>query len=384
MIFFFLSPLTPSILIYLDKKRQTQLTSNEAKFHAETDIEKKLQLFKFREILIDDQHNVQKLLVMSWKVDNVLENTPQLLIQFLIVLMSASMIALPDTTGIQAVFDTHSSGSSSLSLTFYYFSILLSLRSICLGLFSSALLKKDYNMPDAGKVLNILNYFCGTLVRIMAIILFFAPTLGILNMMLPFSIEQKFSSIRSRGSDKPSPYGENITDVIGAENINAMADKAWYTGMTLWSAITLFPVLLFLHLFFMISARGYLWRLFKAKDTAAAVAAFYHHTLHALSCILVPDIRRDWDERWGETRVDKRDFYMDQYRSARQEYGRLVWLYTIENILLSLPSLYTFSRHIHRHTLVTPLDAEMDVVNSSYVLIFFFPGFKARFRSNFF
>ena len=323
-------------------------------------MEKKLQLFKIREIIIQDQHKVQKFLLMSWKIDNVLENTPQLLLQFLIVLMSASMIALPDTTGIQAVFDTHSSGDS-LSLTFYYFSILLSLRSICLGLFDSAWLMKQYNMPDAGKVLNILNFFCGTLVRILAIILFFAPTLGILDIMLPFSIDKMIS------------YGDKITESIGEENLIAMSDKTWYTGMTLKTAIILFPVLVLLHILFMITVKGFLWKFIKAHDAEAA-AVFYQHSLHAMSCILVPDIWRDWDEKWKGNMTDKRDFYMDQYRMARQEYGRLVWLYTLENLFLCLPSLFTFSRHIYRHTLVTPLDAEMSVVIASYVLIIFFPG----------
>ena len=263
LIFLFLCPLTPSILIYLNKKRKSQLSSNEARFHAETDMEKKLQLFKIREIIIHDQRSLQKLLLMSWKVDNVLENTPQLLLQFLIVLMSASMIALPDTTGIQAVFDTHSS-SSSLSLTFYYFSILLSLRSICLGLFDSAWLKKEYNMPDLGKVLNILNFFCGTLVRICAIVLYFAPTLGILDVMLPFSIDQMMT------------YGDDITANIGKENLDSMANKTWYTGMTLRTAIILFPILVLLHILFMITVRGFLKAFIKAHDSRAA-AVFYQH-----------------------------------------------------------------------------------------------------------
>ena len=66
--------------------------------------------------------------------------------------------------------------------------------------------------------------------------------------------------------------------------------------------------------------------------------------------------------------------YRDQYRMARKEYGRLVWLYTLENLLLCLPSLFTFSRHIYPHSLVTPLDAEKGVSIASYVLIIFFPG----------
>ena len=51
-------------------------------------------------------------------------------------------------------------------------------------------------------------------------------------------------------------------------------------------------------------------------------------------------------------------------------------LYTAENLLLSVPSLFTFSRHILRHTIVPPLDIEMSVIIMSYVLIFFIPGYK--------
>ena len=51
-------------------------------------------------------------------------------------------------------------------------------------------------------------------------------------------------------------------------------------------------------------------------------------------------------------------------------------LYTAENLLLSVPSLFTFSRHILRHTIVPPLDIEMSVIVMSYVLIFLIPGYK--------
>ena len=305
---------------------------------------------------------MQRLLIMSWKVDNVLENTPQLLIQFLIVLMSASMIALPQTTGIQAVFDTHSSGGS-LSLTFYYFSIILSLRSICFGLYECALLKKEYNMPDVGKVLNIMLFFCGTLVRILAIVLYFAPVLGILDIMMPYSLDQMIS------------YGETIKEDIGLKNLISMADSSWYTGITLKTSFILFFVLFAMHILFILIVRGFLWTFIKELNVNAAVV-LYQQTLHSLGCLLVPDIWRDWDEEWrkGSRGGEERNLYREQYTEARREYGRLVWLYTLENILLSAPSLFTFCRHIHRHALVTPLEAEMGVVIASYVLIIFFPG----------
>ena len=56
-------------------------------------------------------------------------------------------------------------------------------------------------------------------------------------------------------------------------------------------------------------------------------------------------------------------------------------LYTAENLLLSVPSLFTFSRHILRHTIVPPLDIEMSVIIMSYVLIFFIPGLQTISRS---
>ena len=109
MIFFLLSPLTPTILLYINKKREVQLQKNAATMkaiedHAQT--EQRIQLYKVREILIKDKKKIEAFLGMSYKIETVLESTPQVLIQFIVVLMSASILKLPQITGIEAVFNT--------------------------------------------------------------------------------------------------------------------------------------------------------------------------------------------------------------------------------------------------------------------------------------
>ena len=110
----------------------------------------------------------------------------------MIILMSASYIKLPEITGVEGVFDNHKTGTG-LSETYFYVSVVLSLKSICFGLIGTYLLQKEYSVGDMGKILKFLSYFLGSFVRILAVVLYFAPFLGILNIMLPYSLEHELN-----------------------------------------------------------------------------------------------------------------------------------------------------------------------------------------------
>ena len=94
--------------------------------------------------------------------------------------------------------------------------------------------------------------------------------------------------------------------------------------------------------------------------------------LHSLSSLLVPEIYRDWDSeaRFGQ------NYYGGEWRRVKREYKYLIIIYSLENILLSLPLLYTCSRLMYRHTLVTPLDMELSSLTWAYITIFLTPGRK--------
>ena len=126
---------------------------------------------------------LENIIANSYLLDIGLENTPQVLIQFLVVLVAASPAPrFPWLAGVEAVFDTHDSASLASSLLFY-FSIAWSLKSIHMGIFSTLLYRKDYSVGDYGKVLVLANILLGASARILAIVLAFVPFLGLFNHM---------------------------------------------------------------------------------------------------------------------------------------------------------------------------------------------------------
>ena len=92
--------------------------------------------------------------------------------------------------------------------------------------------------------------------------------------------------------------------------------------------------------------------------------------LRILSSVLVPEVLTDWDERADHGR----NYYSAQWRRVRREYAVLTVIYSLENIILSLPLLYTSARILIRHSVLAPLDIEAPVISSAYFLLAFIPG----------
>ena len=92
--------------------------------------------------------------------------------------------------------------------------------------------------------------------------------------------------------------------------------------------------------------------------------------LRILSSLLVPEVLTDWDQRADHGR----DYYSRQWRRVRREYAGLTIIYSLENIIISLPLLYTSARILHRNSLLVPLDIEAPVISSAYFFLAFIPG----------
>ena len=80
--------------------------------------------------------------------------------------------------------------------------------------------------------------------------------------------------------------------------------------------------------------------------------------------MLVPEIWTDWDDevhKRSYNQVEKRRYYTSEWGRVRREFKYLSIIYSLENILLSLPLLYTCGRLMYRHTILTPLHIEIPV-----------------------
>ena len=246
-LFLCLAPVAPAVLIYINKRRERKLIENTKKLAQldETKIAQRLGLFQERQDLLTDQDELEVLLTVTYQLETVLENSPQLLVQLLILLMNSTLLPLPSVTGIQAVFDGHISGNF-LSSAVFYVSISLSLQSICTGHLTSYIVKKKNHLPDLGKLLTFLLFFLGCTARILAIVFFFTPALGLFNMMLPFSLDDMMS------------YSPQVQDQLGRETLAEMADMSWYFLLSFSpsSCLFVFSFTLLIHLVVMAALRG--------------------------------------------------------------------------------------------------------------------------------
>ena len=246
-LFLCLAPVAPAVLIYINKSRERKLIQNQKKLAAldERNIAERLSLFQERQELLADQDELEGLLAVTYQLETVLESSPQLLVQLLILLMSSTLLPLPAVTGVQAVFDGHISGNF-LSSAVFYISISLSLQSICTGHLTTYIIKKKYHLPDLGKVLTFLLFFLGCTARILAIVFFFTPALGLFNMMLPFSLDNRMS------------YSPALQEELGRETLAEMADMSWYLLLSgrPSSCLFVFSFSLLLHLVVMLTLRG--------------------------------------------------------------------------------------------------------------------------------
>ena len=250
-------------------------------------------------------------------------------------------------------------------------------------------MQKEWSIGDLGKVLKLLSYFIGSFARILACILYFAPFLGILNILLPYSIDKKIS------------YNQHV---FNSSLIEEMSELTWYTGTDLRTAFLLFLSFPILHLIGIFLSRGNLSMFVNIQmikcsgfcSHCVGVFKIYRQIIHGLACLLAPELWQerikfwiqkylneqylcqDWDDRWESVKSRRLEkyFYQSQWSRARAEFRLLVMFYCVENIILSLPTIFTCSRLMQRHTIITPLPIELPIIITSYFIPFCLPGIQ--------
>ena len=91
-----------------------------------------LASFKVREVQCREKERLRRILVLSQRLDNVLEHTPQSLIKILFVLVSLSSTAVPAVRGVEAVWNSLAPDASWFDYVSFRLSPILS----AVGLFT--------------------------------------------------------------------------------------------------------------------------------------------------------------------------------------------------------------------------------------------------------
>ena len=316
-------PIAPTLLLFLNARLGRAVRVTDKKFKKATKEKISIQTSKLlleahieRRETMKKQHDLEKILVKSYLMDICLENTPQILVQFLIVLMAASTQRFDWLSGTEAVFDYHDS-SSTISTWLFYFSIAWSLRSIHSGLFSTFLYKKDYSVGDLGKVLMFIVILIGSFLRIFAIILAFTPFLGLFDMMVFHQQDSKLE------------YSPNVWEMYKT-TLTPSRNYTWYTGTSfptfLW-VLALSPII------HVVGVNCLRLLHIKGLRERFSLRLLINLSINSFTTLIIPTVYRDWDEH----SASQPEVYQQQWLSAKKEYVSMVMLHLVENLLLLSP-----------------------------------------------
>ena len=343
------SPVAPALLLFLNSRLSRKLRLKEKEFlraasNPINNINSEILLHCHAEqrSLWKQKNFLEEVIGSSYQLDIALENTPQVLIQVLIVLLATATIKFPWVSGVEAVFDTHD-GTSSLSTVLFYLSIFWSLRSIHSGIFSTFLFKKDYSVGDLGKVLMFLTILLGATARIFAIVLAFTPFLGLFDIMLPHHLDSRFQF----SSEVWSKYQGTL---------ELSRDYTWYTGIQFRTFLVLMITFPIIHVLIVNSFKVCYLDKFRGK---ISLRSLYNLTIHSFSSMIIPIVYRDWDDIPGRGCTD---VFLGNWRTVRNEYLGMVCIHYIENLILCLPVCLTSARNLQRLFSIPVSAAEYHVV----------------------
>ena len=194
-----------------------------------------LASFKVREVQCREKERLRRILVLSQRLDNVLEHTPQSLIKILFVLVSLSSTAVPAVRGVEAVWNSLAPDASWFDYVSFRLSTILSAIGLFTGLYSVHMYSKHSTVPDLGKILLLLLYIVSGGTRILCIILLAAPYLGLYGLMRPFTTVAAIFHQRSQTeififikAHRISFNSSAMTpNVISDEFVKSMMDSNW-------------------------------------------------------------------------------------------------------------------------------------------------------------
>ena len=151
------------------------------------DIGKAMASFKVREVQYREKEELRRILVLSHRLDNVLEHSPQSLIKILFILVSLSSTAVPAVRGVEAIWNSLDDDASWYDDFLFHLSTFLSAFGLFTGLYSVHMYSKHSTVPDLGKVLLLLLYIVSGGTRVLCLILLAAPYLGLFGLMRPLT-----------------------------------------------------------------------------------------------------------------------------------------------------------------------------------------------------
>jgi len=242
------APLAPAISVYvharLSNRKKLVLTTKSKQQHI-TDHDVFLELHNQSFELESESQKWIKFLSKLRLSENVTEHVIQTI--FLIIVILLKFSSTSTITGFQDLF----AGKEIFILAL---SALWSNISIILGYLNSVIIKKDQHMTMLGKQLIVLFSFISLSGRVFAVILYFSPSLGLMNLIMHWKMGKKLINSQSNANtgiiyDVNATTGEKI---IFSDMWKPMNSLTELTILSLETYFKIFLGLVFLHFFSML------------------------------------------------------------------------------------------------------------------------------------
>jgi len=391
IVFLFLSPILSSVVYYIGCKYKA--VHDSILFNNFVDKQKKLQKIKDPKInrsRLDynkQREKVWKDLSVQLRFNEVLfEDTPQIL-----VLLIFTALILTETQTVQGLEQLFTDDN----LEWIIISAILSVRSLTNHFRARADHLKHYTIPLLGKVILSALFFFSVVVRFLAIILYFAPGLGLLNLLMHWKmgnilgIYDFIEHIAKLDDPRQSKYYflfENFYDMVLPDNntINELIADSFerdWRPIKNYNELTIFKLQTY-YICFLVGTVFHFVAVFVIKQVNAigfsSNKKFCEKVLDVLAQAVVPTNYRDWDED---------ENFAENWRKIDLEMKCLLILFTFENICMLTPLAILFysvhKRNEFLYEYFPPLKEEVTSTNlisrlliSMPILFLAFPFFQ--------
>ena len=296
---------------------------------------------------IEKVREVKKQWLNFLRLELTLENFYQIPLQIILLFLTQTETGTVRLPALDAIFDK----SSFFGLVFdarilLILSVLWSIKScIFLQLKTTALGKGFF--PTKATIIVLFWSLFGTCRRILSLVLFFAPSLGLFNLLHHFQEESAF----------PFKIRKQFPNEVHVALFNASEDILWtdldrwnydqdpknptppaytiYTGLTLKHTFFIFILLIVFHFTGTLLIKILTSRSFRSKEM------MFSKFLHVLECLNICRPHQDWDEE-----KDSVEGHKKRFREVSREMFWSIMFSNVVSILHMVPTWFTGDSNI--------------------------------------
>merc|ERR1719232_2214460 len=304
------------------------------------------------------------------KVDLGLEVTFQLTGQILFLLLSSTTTAT--TGGLEQMFKNTSDALLALS-------IVLSIKTIYFITLKVITILKTF-LPFTTKFFLMLWIMVSSSARVMSLVFFFIPSLGLFSILGHWKMEQTPYSekIKERFEKNNTVYLYNSEPVAWTDlcrynyTSDSGPDYTVYTYFSLQQYFCGFWILWVLHVIVNALAKSLCSEDFRTNGTSSLLSKF----VHCVENTNIPTVWVDWDEREGTLEEHK-----ERHDQVLKEMNAMIAIRTIFNAVMLAPIVYTatniWERHRHVKSTIGAMNSEQvsydNITSLFYCVVVGFP-----------